>query len=347
VRDILEELNTLGVRNITTNLLGWQRNGITGGRPGNVSFRNSIGSRGDFSELSELARRMGIRMALAQDYFVINRVQMSYLNNAAIHLNGQHITTDITHIVPNAAPVTELAYARPLRSVQWLEDDLESLSFVDYHAVFGITARLISDHTGQGMTVQQTRALFETAFENAAASHGLFLHRPNEFLLRFAAAYLDTPVFTSQHIIQTDTVPFLQMVLHGSMDLFAPYSNFSFYTERDVLRMIDYNVYPSFIITHNPSHLLQHTNSAHFYSTEYVRYRELIVEVSSTVQEVLSQVSGYEWINRQVYAGGVVINSYRNTEGAVLQIIINYTDNPINVNDTLVPAVSAVVGRNL
>ena len=343
VQNILEELDSLGVENITTNLFGWQRDGITGGRPGTVSFRGSIGSRSDFTQLGDFARQNGMRLAFAQEYFVINREQMMFLNNAAIHLSGQHITTDISNIVPGAAPVTEQAYARPERSVAWLESDLQALGFLDYHMITGISSRVISDHTGQGITVQESRALLEEAFEAASQTHGLFLHRANQFLFRFASAYMDMPVFSSQHIIQTDTVPFLQMVLHGAMDMFSPYANFSFYTERDVLRMIDYNVNPSFIITHNPSHLLQHTNSAHFFTTEYGRYRDLIVEVSAKVQGVLSQVAGYEWINRQVYISGVVVNSYRNAAGGTRQIIINYTDYDVYVNGSLVPAVNAVV----
>ena len=74
-------------------------------------------------------------------------------------------------------------------------------------------------------------------------------------------------MFTSQYLIQTDTVPFLQIVLSGSMEVYATYANFSFYTETDILRMIDYNVYPSFILTHDPSYELISTNSSNFYST--------------------------------------------------------------------------------
>jgi len=342
IKRILNELTQQGAQNITTNLLGWQRNGITGGRAGRVSFRDTVGSRSDFVSLADFARQNNIRLALAQDYFVTNTVQMFNLNNAAQHLNGQFITTDISNVVPPAAPVTEQTYARPIRSAEWLAGDLNALGFTDYHAVFGISNRLISDHTGSGMLVQDSRALFEDAFGNID-SHGLFLHKPNQYLLRFAEASLDTPVFSSQHLIQTDTVPFLQMVLHGTMDLFAPYSNFSFYTDRDVLRMIDYNVMPSFVITNNPSHLLQHTNSAHFYTTEYARYQDMIVNISALVQDVLGQVVGFEWTNRQVVESGVVVNTYVNSAGVTRQIKINYTDNPVSVNGTTVPPVSVVV----
>jgi len=356
VQDILTELTALGVNNITTNLLGWQRNGITGGHPGRVSFRNAVGSRGDFVALTDFARAHGIRLAFAREYFEINNVQMNNFGNAAVHLNGQFITTDISGIMPPGAAVTERFYARPTRGAEWLLSNLNRLDFMDYHAVFGITGRLISDHTGSGiadrfqvgqartgMLVQDTRQLLEDTFAQAATSHGLFLHQANQYLFRFATAYLDIPVFNSQHLIQTDTVPFLQMVLHGTMDMFAPYSNFSFYTDRDVLRMIDYNVMPSFVVTQNPSHMLQHTNSAHFYTTEYGRYRDMILRISNTVQNTLRQVVGYQWVDRYVVEIGVVVNTYHGPGGSVRQIIINYTDFPVEIGGVVVPPVSAEV----
>ena len=42
------------------------------------------------------------------------------------------------------------------------------------------------------------------------------------------------------------------MVLRGTMEVYGPYSNFSFYTQEDILRMIDYNVSPAFILSKQP-----------------------------------------------------------------------------------------------
>ena len=127
-------------------------------------------------------------------------------------------------------------------------------------------------------------------------------------------------------MISTDTVPFLQMVLHNTMEVYAPYANFSFYTQRDILRMIDYNVFPSFVVTHSPAHYLGNTNSLNFYSTEYAIYREIILNVYQQMSPILSRVMHLEWINRTVLANGVILNTYA---GGV-EVLINYTDLPFN-----------------
>jgi hypothetical protein len=146
-------------------------------------------------------------------------------------------------------------------------------------------------------------------------------------------------VFSSQYLIMTDTVPFLQIVLQNTMELYAVYSNFSFYTDADVLRMIDFNVWPSFALTESPSYVLTHTNSSDFYSTEYEVYRELIVSIYQRVNGALRQVIGADWENREVLSAGVVRNSYSNG----VQILINYTEIAVTVGSVTIQPYSVVV----
>ncbi|HCA70585.1 MAG TPA: hypothetical protein DEP17_09435, partial [Lachnospiraceae bacterium] len=145
------------------------------------------------------------------------------------------------------------------------------------------------------------------------------------------------PVTTSQHVFETDTVPFLQMVLNGTMEMYAPYANFSFYTQPDILRMIDYNLSPSFILSMEPSYHLASTPSAHLYSTEFDQYEGLVDEVYSQVNEALSQVAGYRWVKRKVLENGVIKNTYENGQDEK-QILINYTEEPfVYEQDTIAP----------
>ena len=105
--------------------------------------------------------------------------------------------------------------------------------------------------------------------------------------------------------------------------------------------MIDYNLFPSFVLTKEPSYLLADTVSADLYSTEYTLYRELIGTVYREVNEVLSQVSGYEWTNRIVEKDGVIVNVYtKGTEEK--KVIINYTQDTQTIDGVKVDALSAV-----
>ena len=101
--------------------------------------------------------------------------------------------------------------------------------------------------------------------------------------------------------------------------------------------MIDYNLSPSFVLTHLPSYQLTLTNSARYYSTEYVQYKDLIQQIYADVNEALKDVTHAQWIDRVVLANGVIKNTYDN--GMV--VIINYTQEPIEVFNTSIEPESA------
>jgi hypothetical protein len=162
---------------------------------------------------------------------------------------------------------------------------------------------------------------------------------PNDYLWNSVDRYLNTPVFSTQFLVETDTVPFLQMVLNGSMEMYAPYSNFSFYTPKDVLRMIDYNLYPSFVLSQDPAYNLALTNANRFYSTEYTEYKTLIISIYKDVNRVLKEVIGAQWIDRQVLENGLILNTYDNGK----KILINYTESALTVNGKIIQALSATV----
>ena len=165
---------------------------------------------------------------------------------------------------------------------------------------------------------------------------------PNKYLWKYTDRYLQSAVGTSQYVYETDTVPFLQMVLHGTMELYAPYANFSFYSTTDQLRMIDYNINPSFVLTEEPSYLLSATKSSDYYSTEFEQYEQLVKDIYATVNEPLSQVTGYSWTGRKVVDNGIIANTYEK-DGNIKTIIINYTEDDVTVDGNTVAKLSAAV----
>ena len=133
-------------------------------------------------------------------------------------------------------------------------------------------------------------------------------------LWKYTDRYLQMNVGNSQYIYETDAVPFLQMVLCGTMEMYAPYANFSFYTQDCILRMIDYNVCPSFILSKDPSWNLADTYSANLYSTEFALYEDKITDI-------YGQINGSQ----------------------TRCVVINYTESSIVCRGITVPALSAAV----
>lgn len=337
VGSILDDVKALGINNVSSGLLGWQKGGITNGHPGRVSLKGAIGSRNDYRSLIQKAKDLGFDLSPVQDYVTINREQVNYFNTAAKHMNGWYLEYRLRDVMP----ISNFGYARPSVSAKWLLEQsgrLTSLGF-DSLTVEGMMSILISETSNNNSEVHKTIDRFQSTFDKMDDSMQIAATTPNDYLWKYVNRFLQAPVYSSQFLIQTDTVPFLQMVINNSMDMFAPYSNFSFYTQSDVLRMIDYNLSPSFVLTHEPSYQLSLTNSARFYSTEYKEYKDLIQDIYGQVNSVLSEVVNARWIDRQVVENGVIKNVYDNGK----MVMINYTNQDIIFNGTVIAPLSAIV----
>jgi len=337
VGNILTQLNTDGISNINSGLLGWQSGGITNGHPGTTEFSGAIGSSGAFKSLLSLASSYGYDVSFSQNYAQINRLQVNYESSAARHMNSWYIENRVS----NDYPISILGIAKPVKSAAWLKSQSKKLIALGAESltIDGISNILTSDYDAGTTSIDETIQLYTEALATLDPSITVAMQSPNNYLWKYVDRYLNSPVFSNQFLIETDTVPFLQLVLNNRMELYAPYSNFSFYTQKDILRMIDYNLYPSFALSQQPAYKLALTNSNRYYSTEFKEYEPLIKSIYSEINLVLREVSGLDWIDRTVIENGVIVNTY--SDGT--RVLINYTDEAISFEGQLVRALSAVV----
>ncbi|MBO7402370.1 MAG: hypothetical protein J6U10_05210 [Lachnospiraceae bacterium] len=345
VRNILDDLMEQGITNINSGLIGWQKKSETLAKPWAYKFLSRIGTKGSFIRLFEDFAKKGVDISYSRDFVNINKKMLSYYTNSAKHVNTWYLQVDNSVLFPENAPIEYTGYALPTKTAEWIEKLTSKVSgYSESFTVTGASKTLVStfDRTGVITNLTQAADAIRGSLEKASKDMKLNLETPNMYLWEYTDRFLQAPVGTSQYVFETDSVPFLEIVLNGTMELYGPYSNFSFYTQSDILRMIDYNISPSFIFTKEPSYLLADTVSSDMYSTEYSQYRDLAKTVYGKVNEVLSQVKGYEWTDREVLESGVIANTYVKN-GETKTVIINYTDSAVNCMNTTVPALSAVV----
>ncbi|MDD4389118.1 MAG: DUF5696 domain-containing protein, partial [Bacilli bacterium] len=108
----------------------------------------------------------------------------------------------------------------------------------------------------------------------------------------------------------------------GFINLYAPEVNYLSDYYLAALRMIEYNLYPSFIITSSEAHHLRYTNFEYLLSTEYRLWENLIIEIYKTVNEALGRVRGQRMVEHGYPVCGVAQVVY--DDGTV--ILINYND---------------------
>lgn len=348
VEEILSRVMEQGITNINAGLMGWQKNGESLSRPDKLHFTGAIGSRRDFEKLIGAFAERGVDISLSRDTVTVNKKMVTYNNTAVKCISNWYLSIDKRAILPEHVPTALFSYGTPEKTASWTGQFAHKAgAFSNSVTLTEMPHVLTSNWNRDGVVTGLTEAieLYRETLEEIGQEKTLNLEKPNMYLWKYTDRYLQAPVGSSQFIFETDTVPFLEMVLHGTMEVYAPYANFSFYTKDCILRMIDYNVSPSFVLSKEPSYKLGDTFLANYYSTEYTLYEGMIADIYSQVNSVLSQVQGFEWTARHVPEDGVVINSY-GKDGAYKYVIINYTEHEVTYQGTTVmPESAAVVGK--
>jgi len=206
------------------------------------------------------------------------------------------------------------------------------------HLAIETTASVLDSTFNEGATATrgESRLILKELAQvlNPTGQGKLALYRPNAYAWPLTQLYFDIPMSSSRHLFVTDTVPFLQIVLRGHINYYAPFANFSANWNRDLLRMADFGAYPSFLLTSEPAHLLSDTVSNHIFSSQFDAWEDLIVEFYSRVAGVLYHVRSQPIISREMLAPGVVKITYGN--GA--KIFVNYTSEAFEYNGQIIPA---------
>jgi hypothetical protein len=146
--------------------------------------------------------------------------------------------------------------------------------------------------------------------------------QPHDYMF-FADHLFNFVMYNAQQAKFSDTVPFMSYVLAGYKPMFARYGNFFSNTQNELLRMIDYHLYPSFYLTHASAYLLLDTGSKDIYTSKYDIWANEVKRQYHYVNDALKHVIGAHIVSREVLSAGVNKVTYSN--GVI--IYINYSAN--------------------
>lgn len=328
-KQIVETLNKDGINNITVTFEGWKRGGINGSKISNASFEKRLGNQKSFESLRDKIVENGGRFYLIINSVTANKDQISLLSGPAITMSGKYQTIKRMN---NKILYNEYYFLKPPFTISVLNKHVKKLSGFDL-AFKDLGMRLNSDYT-RNYTVTRTQAIkmFSDYFSQLN-NVSIALNRPNVYLWDKIEDYLELPITTSQYTFETDTVPFLSIVLKGHVDYYAPYVNQGFYSELSILKMIEFGAYPSFIVSAARSQALYKTPLEDYFSINFNDWHGTIQQVYARVNEALAAVEGSQIERHTVLSTGIVKVVYSNGS----QIIINYTAEPYRIERQEVP----------
>jgi hypothetical protein len=128
-------------------------------------------------------------------------------------------------------------------------------------------------------------------------------------------------------------------VLSGYVPYYGVPLNFSSNVREDLLKHIDYGVYPAYYLTQQVTAEILNTPSSWIYTSSYGQWGQEIKDTYAWLNTLLGPVKGESIVAREELREGVFATTYSNGK----QIIVNYTDRPFQLGDVTIDARNAVI----
>jgi len=328
ILDIVNEINTTLDPALQVSIEGYTRKGVTWSGPVYTKLDRRFGSESELEELSTLVDRL----LVVTDHMLAPSSGSGYsqYTDLASKINDQlYQFMDYTsNYYVLEYSVLESRFTGSLAMFDGLNVDHAYRSF----------GSLLYDDFGNDLYLPDQIALLQELLGSLESD--VALYDSNAYLWTEMDQLLDAPLYSSQYVSFDDTVPFIPIALSNLVDLYSPSATFLPYVRDDLLRMVDFHVYPSFIVTTKYTTELQKTNLRDIYVSQYDVISPMIFTYYNFVKDGLNQTLNATIETREILQDGVVLVGYDNG----VEIIINYTDQAVNVLGVDVPAKSYEVG---
>lgn len=333
---MVNELKEEGITNITLTYKGWQDGGINGARFGELDFESNVGSRDDFLLCKDSVVQQGGRFYLYINPVTANTEQIEKARQSLVTISKTYAKkkrADQNLMFP------ELYFSKPSVTLAILEKRRNKLEAFDV-AYDNLGYQLYADYTrDKQITRKETKEEFQK--EIALEEGSLALYNPNQYMWPYVSEYFNTPMVNSQYLYETDTVPFMQIVLKGSMDYYAPYANQGFFSDNSILKMIEYGTYPSFIVAQALNYDLAETPQVDLFTVNFHDWKESIVNIYQKINTALVPVEGAKIMEHKAVQPGVYKVIYDNN----VSIYVNYNQKNVQIGEDTILASDYLVKR--
>ena len=335
--DIIKDLENSNVNNFNITYLGWNKGGYFTKGAMNAKAAMRLGGASKLKKLSNYIDEKGYSIDYTINPYVSSSYGTSSKNVKRIGLSPFEVTQKSSqeqigyYVLPS-----DLSRLIAKKDNKFNKLNIKGLKIDNLNSAYSY--RYKSD------AVYRTKMIDEVANElSKIEGYKLGAEKPNSYLLKYLTNYYDAFYESNKYVYETDSIPFVSILISGIINMYMPNINYISDYDLAVLRMIEYNIYPSFIITKEEAYDLRYTNYEYLNSTQYDLWKDLMVKMYKDTNNALSNVIGARMINHSYVDSGVSKCMYSN--GVV--IYVNYNNKVVNVDGvSLSPYSYLVKGGN-
>ncbi len=332
-RNILTELNGLGVSNIKLRYLAWCNNGFYTDLPDGIDLEKKAGSKRALKKLEKTADELNSELfmdvrVLTSD--LAKGFHPSFIISVDGIRNLFQKQTYYPYFNPTASMVVGWNYCMNPKKVLSYFDmmskdygklGLESISLGELGKVLNSNYKR-SDYTNRQESLEIMKELMNRADERYSS---VLVEEGNSYTFEKADYILSLPVTNSGYNVETESVPFMQIALHGIIDYAGEPLNLAADFDEAVLKSIEYGCVPYFRICDEDGSVLKKSFIVEkdLFDVDYDKWKNEIAETYALMQGALEKVKDAYITGHEAIDDGFYATTYSNG----VTIYVNYSEN--------------------
>lgn len=341
-KTIISEINNTADISLRVRYKGWQNGGLYYSISNKAKIEKSLGGKSGLKSLREFADQNNTKLFPDVDFFTVSKDGL---------FDGYRKSTDsVRNITRNKLYLTIPSALNNLAEFQYLDYSVTPNSFEKYMKSYfsdykkleenGISigtagTMLYADYNRkQPVNREEAKNIVTGNIKKYASGLEMMADGGNAYVLEYTNELLNVPTYNSAYTLEDESVPFMQIVLHGYVAYSGNALNLSSDYKYQFLRSIEYGSSPLFTVAAKNTDLIKRTSMPYYYSVNWEVLKADIKQCAEDWANAYKGLSSLSIEEHRKLENDVYLTVYENGIG----FYVNYSDRDITVDGVSVKA---------
>ena len=299
--EILQKLREDGVTNVAARYSYWANGGYYNTAANKLNLLDSMGSEAELNELISYCKSNGIDFFPSAEFMYVYADiagdGITYNRNAARRLDMRQATVRARSLATGALK-NESSYKTILSA-----DVLETLGeayktsyekLIDNKQIaLGSIGKSINSNYRTKDPINRTKALeHQLNLIDIYNDYDMMFDTGNDYIWKYASYIINMPLGSSDYLSMTESIPFIQMVLHGYVSYAGTPMNINANYKTSLLACLETGSNPVFRWIGESDTIFENTEYSEFFSLNYNNTYDQAVSMYKELASTMDSVSG-------------------------------------------------------
>jgi hypothetical protein len=324
--EILDELSSISeAENLHLLMTGWNSKGLGRQKLGKFNVSSIAGGRKSYEELARKAEETGATLYTDLVWNLIKPFSndgYSPAESSARTLNNTIVKLSMRNHQTNSYSNSQWQLLSPLKFNLLCQDYIRANIPDGGYGVGRLTSMLYGDYAnGETFARNDALATVRDILKSMSQSNRPILGSVgNLYTLSELKLINDLPMTSANYNALDYSIPFVQMVLHGSINYVSPPMNGVENPDEYLLKAVETGSGLHYFLTANDFDKLFETDYPELYDTKFELYKEIIKSQYTVLKEALNGLGDQGIIEHRYLTDDVVSVTYENG----IRLIVNY-----------------------